>query len=498
MERLTGMDAIPVNAEAGPMNIHITALLLVDPRPAGPGFDADHLYALLAERLPRNPLVRLRLVHKPLRLGQPVFVDDPDFDVHKHLQRLAVPAPGGPRQVAALIDEIHRHRLGHDKPLWEAWVIEGLADGRLALAVKFSHALSDGVGAVNRLLPTLLSTDPDHDPDYPEPGPAAPLPGTGDLLADWLAESAGNVAGAARVVGRGTPQLGRAVAERLLSMAAAPLRRLRGGEIDTDPRLRAAPADTPLNRPISERRNSAYAEVELDRMRDLGAAYGVTVNDVFIAACTTALRQWLLAHDTVPDGPLQVFVPISTRSADDDAFNSWSLALVRLPVFLPDPVERLTVIHQATNRVKSGRGANGPTVDVVDLVQLVPPTLLRMAASTYVLDLVAPLRPPFFHACFSNIPGPRGPLWLGGARLEGIYPFGPLFQDMNVNLTAVSYDGHFGLGVVGCPDNVPDVWEISDAWLAALGELDRNRPQCAPLTTPRERDEADEYEGSAD
>ena len=90
------------------------------------------------------------------------------------------------------------------------------------------------------------------------------------------------------------------------------------------------------------------------------------------------------------------------------------------------------MIHQATNRVKSGRGANGPTVDVVDLVQLVPPTLLRMAASTYVLDLVAPLRPPFFHACFSNIPGPRGPLWLGGARLEGIYPFGPLFQDMNV------------------------------------------------------------------
>ncbi|MFZ2512272.1 MAG: wax ester/triacylglycerol synthase family O-acyltransferase [Gordonia sp. (in: high G+C Gram-positive bacteria)] len=477
MERLTGIDAIPVNAETGPMNIHITALLLVDPRPAGPGFDADHLYGLLVERLPLNPLVRLRLVQKPLRLGQPVFVDDPDFDVHKHLHRLAAPAPGSPRQVAALIDDIHRHRLGHDKPLWEAWVIEGLADGRLAVVVKFSHALSDGVGAVNRLLPTLLSADPDHDPGFPEPGPAAPLPGTGGLLADWIAESAGNVAGAARVVGRGTPQLGRAIAERLLSMAAAPLRHLRGDDADIDPRLHAAPADTRLNRPISERRNSAYVDVALDRLRGLGAAYGVTVNDVFIAACTTALRQWLQTHDTVPDVPLQIFVPISTRSADDDALNSWSLALVRLPVFLADPVERLTVIHEATNRVKSGRGASGPAVDVADLIQLVPPTLLRMAASTYVLDLVAPLRPPFFHACFSNIPGPRGPLWLGGARLEGIYPFGPLFQDMNVNLTAVSYDGRFGLGVAGCPDNVPDVWEITDAWLAALDELDRLAPQ---------------------
>ena len=476
MERLTGMDAIPVNAEAGPMNIHITALLVLDPTTAGPEFDADHLYALLVERLPLNPLIRLRLLHKPLRLGQPVFVDDPDFDVRKHLHRLAAPAPGGPRQVAALIDDIHRHRLGHDKPLWEAWVIEGLADGRLALAVKFSHALSDGVGAVHRLLPTLVSTDPDPDRalDVPDAGPIAPLPGTGGLLADWLAETAGNVAGAARVVGRGTPQLGRAVVERLFSMAAAPRR---GDGHAADPRLRAAPADTPLNRPITERRNNAFVDVELDRLRALGAAYDVTVNDVFVAACTTALREWLLAHDAMPDAPLQVFVPISTRSADDEAFNSWSLAMVRLPVFLPDPLERLAIIHDTTNRVKTGRGTGGPAVDVADLLQLVPPNLMRVAANAYVHDLAAPLRPPFFHACFSNIAGPRETLWLGGARLEAIYPFGPLFQDMNVNLTAVSYDGRFGLGVAGCPDNVPDVWAITDAWLAALDDLERLRPQ---------------------
>lgn len=476
MERLTGFDALPVNAEAGAMNIHITSLLVVDPRRAGPGFDAERLYDLLVQRLPLNPLIRLRLVHKPFRIGQPVFVDDPDFDVRRHLYRLAVPAPGEPAQVAALIDDIHRHRLGHDKPLWEAWVVDGLAGGRLAVVFKFSHTLADGVGAVNRLLPTVLSPDPDHDPELPEPVAPAPLPGTGVLLADWIAEAAGNVVGAARVVGRGTPQLGRMVARRLIDMAGAPLRPRTGD--DADPRLRAAPADTPLNRPITERRNSAYADVSLDRLRDIAAAYGGTVNDVFVAACTSALRQWLLVHHTVPDAPLQVFVPISTRSsADDDAFNDWSLALVRLPVFLEDPVERMQVIHGAINRVKSDRGPSGPAVDVADLFQLVPPSLLTLAANTYVREEVAPLRPPFFHACFSNIPGPQEPLWLGGARLEGIYPFAPLFEDMNLNLTAVSYDGRFGLGVVGCPDNVPDVWEITRAWEAGIDELDRLRPQ---------------------
>ncbi len=472
MERLSGLDALAVNAEAGAMNIHITALLVIDPHPAGADFDEAHLYDYLCRRLPLNPLLRRRLVHKPLRLGQPVFVDDPDFDVRRHLYRGAVRAPGGPVQVAEQLDEIHRHRLAHDKPLWEAWILEGLADGRLGVAVKFSHTMSDGVGAVTRLLPTVLSDGPGRDIDYPQPQPAPELPGAVDLLADWARESAGVAIESMKVVGLGGPRLARGVAERLVAMATGPLRRWVGDDApEWQRRLGAAPARTRLNLPISERRNTAYATVPLAELRELGEAFGVSVNDVFLAAALSAMRSWLQRHDALPDAPLQAFVPISTRREGDDSPNSWSLALVRLPVFVADPVERLELIHATTHRVKSRRGGHGPSVDFADLISLVPPRLLGAAAAAYVSDELAGVRPPFFHAACSNVPGPREALWLDGAKLEQIFPMGPLFVDMNLNMTAVSYDGGFGLGVAACPDNVPDAWEIVDGWLAGLDEL---------------------------
>ncbi len=411
-------------------------------------------------------------MHKPLRIGQPLFVNDPDFDVRRHLHRVGVPSPGGPRQVAEQLDQIHRHRLSHDKPLWEAWILEGLADGRLAVAVKFSHTLSDGVGAVTRILPTILSTDPARDVDYPPSGPPPELPGRADLLVDVVKETAGNVAGAVKVVSSGTRALVRGAAGLLWTTATAPLRRPVGPMPSYwQRRLQNAPVRTGLNSPITERRNTAYVSVPLAELKELGTGFGASVNDVFLAAALSAMRDWLQRHDTLPDGPLQAFVPISTRDVDDEVPNSWSLALVRLPVFVDDPVTRLELITAATNRVKTGRAGRGPSVDFADVIQLVPPRLLGAAASAYVSKQLNGLRPPLFHAACSNVPGPREELWLDGARLEGIYPMGPLFADMNLNLTAISYAGRFGLGVTACPDNVPDAWEVTDGWLAGLAEL---------------------------
>ena len=468
MKRLTGLDGVSLHGETALMPTHLMAVLFCDSALRGQ-LTAGAVVRLLADRTAATPLFRQRLLTKPFGLGQPVWVEDPEFNAGDHVHRVWLPEPGTVNELAALVGGLHEKRLRRDRPLWEAWVVQGLEDGRLAVVMKFSHAISDGVGAVTSMLPELMTTDPDHQfPDPPERTPV-PTPGVSALVSDIIDEIAANTAAGVRFAFRIAPSAVESAAgsvrgavRRLLPTAGPP-------SADTADENGSSPR-TRLNAPITARRSVAFAAVAMDDLRTITEAFEVTVNDVFLAATTSALRRWLHEHDTVPDRSLRTFMPISTRGADDTASNSWSPTVVKLPVHLADPVEQLTTIHAATSRIKSRRREARP-VDLTDVIDLVPPVIIGIAAGLYTGLKLSRFHPPLAHLITSNVPGPHSAIYCAGARILGVHPLAPLCEGSNLNITAVSYGGSFAVGLVACPDNIDDIASVARAIEDVVAEL---------------------------
>jgi diacylglycerol O-acyltransferase / wax synthase len=404
-------------------------------------------------------------------LGQPLWVEDPAFNVHDHLHHVRLPKLGTMRELAALVDQLHAQPLDRDRPLWDAWVVQGLTDGRLVVVMKLAHAMTDGVGAVTSMLPRLMTTDQDAEfPAVPERAPAT-MPGVASVVRDIIDEIAANTAGGVRIAARVAPEAVKSV----VGTALGSVRQLLPGGGGQRPGAPKSDVDqssprTLLNAPITARRSVAFAAVAMDDLRAITEAFGVTVNDVFLTATTSAVRRWLDAHDAVPDQPLRTLMPISTRGVDDNASNSWSPTVVKLPVYLADPVEQLASIHAATSRIKDRRRA-APPVDLADVIDLVPPVVIGLAAGLYTGLKLSRFHPPVAHMIISNVPGPPGEIYCAGARVLGMHAFAPLVEGANLNITAVSYGATFAVGIVACPDNVDDVSSIACGIEAVVGEL---------------------------
>lgn len=470
MKRLTGLDGVTLHGETSVMPTHVTAVLFCDPVARGE-LTAGAIYKLLAERTAAMPGFRQRLLTKPFGLGQPLWIEDPTFDVRDHLHRVRLAEPGTMRELTTLIGELHGQPLDRDRPLWDAWVVQGLADSRLVVVVKFSHAMSDGVGAVTSLLPELMTVDPDAEFASTPERARATMPGAAARVCDVIDEVAANAALGVRIA----VKLGPVAVKSVVGAALGSVRQLLPGggpqraegldseEHESSPR-------TLLNAPLTARRSVAFAAVAMDDLRAITAAFDVTVNDVFLTATTSALRRWLETHDGVPGHPLRTMMPISTRGVDDDASNSWSPAIVKLPVDLADPAQQLASIHDATSRIKSGRRA-APPVNLADVIDLVPPVVIGMVMGVYTGLKLSRLHPPVAHAITSNVPGPRDEIYCAGAHVLGIHALAPLFEGSNLNITAVSYGGTFAVGIVACPDNVDDVASVARGIEDAVGEL---------------------------
>lgn len=464
--RLTGLDGVSLHGETVVMPTHLMAVLFCDSTLRGE-LTAGAIARLLAERTTQTTVFRQRLLNKPFALGQPLWVEDSRFNAADHIHRVWLPEPGTINELAALVGELHGQRLDRDRPLWEAWVVQGLDDGRLAVLMKFSHAMADGVGAVTSILPELVSSDPDHVFHSGVERSPAPMPGAFALLRDMIDEVAANTAAGFRFASRVVTAQSvagslRGAVRRMLPTAGQP-----GSEAAEE---RGNSPRTPLNAPITARRSAAFAAVPIDDLAIIAEAFEVTVNDVFLSAATSALRRWLHQHDSVPDRSLRTFMPISIRGAGDTASNRWSPTVVKLPVYLADPVEQLATIHADTSRIKNRRRQERP-VDLADVIGLVPPIAIEMAAGVYTGLKLSRLHSPLAHLITSNVPGPAGDVYLAGNRVLGMHPFAPLCEGSNLNITAVSYGGSFSIGLVACPDNVDDVALLARGIEDAVGEM---------------------------
>jgi WS/DGAT/MGAT family acyltransferase len=462
MKRLSGMDASFLYMETPSALAHVVGTLVLDPTDAPDGFGYDKVVQLLRSRMHLLEPFRRRLVWVPLNLGHPVWIEDPDFDLEAHVHRVVARAPGSMHDLADIVADVAGRPLDRSRPLWELSLVEGLADGHVAMVTKMHHAAIDGITGAD-LLAHLFDLTPDAPLDEPpvDGWTPEPVPADYDLVAGALRE---NLSSPARML---------KVFRRTVESMVGVVRQQREATAANRPSA-ALPFQAPRTRwsgAITPHRVVGFGKAELDDMKFVKSAFGTTVNDVVLAACTITLRHYLIAHDDLPDQPLVCSVPVSVHGrSEHGGTNQVSTMFVRLPVQLADPVEQLRTINAETTQAKVMQQAIGADM-LQDFAQFIPPTVFNRAMRLYSNFNLADHHPPVHNLIVSNVPGPPVPLYAAGARVVGVFPFGPLLEGAGLNLTVLSNTGHVDFGVIACRELVPDVWDIADGFGEAVLEL---------------------------
>ena len=458
MKQLSGLDAAFLTLETNNSTGHVGGLCILDPSEAPAPLDLAALTKLISDRAPLIPLLRRRLKYVPLGLDQPYWIDDVNFDIEFHVREISLPTPGSDAQLAEQVS-----------PLWETYLISGLAGGRVAVYTKIHHAAIDGVSGTE-LMSVLLDLTPEGDKrppvtDFkPEPAPSATT-----LLARTAASMVTRPLSAARIatgLGRSLPLVG----SYLTPYVGAILGRgHRDGEvIATAPGL--APR-TPFNDEVTLHRRFAMRSVDLDDVKTVKNAFGMSVNDVVMAMSAGALRHWLIDHDALPEAPLVAMIPVSVRdeASKSKMGNKVSAMLASLPTHLDDPVRRLTAVHEATKVAKAQQAAIPPGL-VENVTDFAPPALVARAARVAFAMGLARRMPPF-NLVISNVPGPNVDAYLGGAKLIANYPVSVVTDGQGFNITVTSYGGQMHFGLIGCRELVPDIDVIAGYLVEELDKL---------------------------
>ena len=480
MRQLTALDAQFLNVETPTTVGHVGSLILLDPGTAPDGtWDLESVRAVFEPRLHLAAPLRQRLVEVPLGLGRPYWVDDPHFDLEFHLRELALPAPGTQAQLGEQVARIHARPLDRTRPLWEAYVITGVEGGRSAFYSKIHHAAIDGVSGAE-IIETIMDRTIEPRQVEPEIAPFVPrvMPSTVDLVRRGLQQMAVDPVEILRTVPKSLkyvdqlPGAANIPGTRLMSRTAGAVGRVLGEPQRDRPDPRdLKPPRTPLNGAITAHRRFAFGSLPLEDVKTVKNHFGMTLNDVVMALTASALRRWLLDHDALPETPLVAAVPVSIRARDQKGTlgNQVSVMLAELPTHLRDPRERLDRMRIAMLEAKRAFQAV-PASILQDLSTLVPTALSGLAARA--LFRLATVPGLMFNLFVSNVPGPPFPLYIAGARVEGIYPVSAV-TDLTggLNITLFSYNGSLDFGLIACREMVPDVWHLIGYLQDAMAEM---------------------------
>ena len=446
-ERLTAADAVFLRIETPHEPQHVGSLSVIEGTPLRDPdgrIRFDELKAHVERRLHRVPRMRQRVMEVPYNQARPVWVDDDHFDIDHHVRLTALPRPGDDDQLATLMGRLQSLPLDRSRPLWEMWFVDGLADGHVGLVIKVHHALGDGMANVD-LAMALIDLESDPPPD--EPAPAwrpAPAPSPNELLLDAVREQ----------VGRPT-RLAQAAVDTLRNPrptidAAANVGR-------TVASFLAKPPPAPWNVPVGSHRRWVSASVPMKGVRTVRKRHEVTINDVVLAACSGALRTFLLDHgdDDISHRVIKAMVPVSLRGKEDHGEtlgNLVSLIVVDLPVDEPDPVERLRRIHAMTSELKGSGLVDGAhrILDIADAITPLAGPLTRYVSRTIPMNLV-----------ITNIPGPPIPLYLRGAKFVRVYPYVEVIDNEGLTIAVVSYEDQLHFGITADRDVMPDLGDVA-------------------------------------
>ena len=480
MQQLTSLDAQFLAMETRRTWGHVSGFAVYDPSTAPGGtLTVKDVCRTVGERLHMLPPFRWRLAEVPLSLDHPYWIEDPDFDIDFHIRETAVPPGADDRQIAETVSRIVSRPLDRAHPLWELYLIHGLPDGRVALLTKVHHAAVDGMSGAE-----ILSVLLDFSPEGRELPPAPPRrpdrnPSQLEMLGRGLLSLPrqpvralrslpSTVASLEDLPGVGALPGGRQ-ATKALGQVVRAVTGAEGSEVET---VAVRAPHTRFNTKISAHRRFAFGTVSLSRIKAIKDALGITVNDVVMGLCATALRAWLLERDELPRDPLVAMVPLSVRTeAQVGTYgNRISVMFVPIPTDIADPGARLLQAHE-TMKVAKQRHRAVPADILQDVTQFLPPAVAaRAQRATAELGALGRLRP--LNLVISNVPGPRNPLFIAGAKLEAHYPVSVITDGAGLNITCMSYRDRVDFGIVCDYDQVDDAWPLMEAVTDALALLD--------------------------
>jgi diacylglycerol O-acyltransferase len=457
MQRMSGIDAAFLYGETSAWHMHVSAVLVVDPSDIPGGFSVKRFQEGIAQRLHLVPQFRWKVVEVPLGLDRPGWVEDPDFDLDYHVRSIGVPPPGGPEQLGNLIGDLVGFKLDRNQPLWEMWVIDGLADGKVAILAKVHHSIIDGASG-SELATVLFDLEPDPPPlDEPPERVIGLVPHPAELFARGIGRLVLSPYRFARFTDQSIRQ---------------GLKVIGFQRREVSPAIPFQAPRTSFNAELTPHRRFAYTSVPLDEVREVKDAFGVKLNDVVLALCAGSLRRYLEEGDELPSAPLIAQVPMSLRTEAnlDEVGTKVGALFASLATNIDDPVERLHAIHESTQNAKEMQHALAAD-KIMGLTELAAPGLISLAARMYTAAGLGSLTPPIMNVIISNVPGPPFPLYVAGGRVEALYPMGPLLYGTGINITVFSYTGSIDFGFMVCRELVPHQWSLAEGIRVALDDL---------------------------
>ncbi len=454
------MDAGWLVAEAPEHPTHVGSLMLFELPPEAGGDASAWIDSTIAGAM-QHPTLRnpfdLKLKRPHGLLGQYAWERDEDTDLLWHVRHLAIPRPGRIRELLSLVSRLHTPPLDRHRPMWEAYLIEGLADGRVALYWRASHALMDGVAAMRQLLASFTP-----DPDVRDMVPPWALDPNAPPAKSKLRGSSRSIE-PSPVGMAGTAMAAAASNFKLTSLVSKQI--LRG--VSNRSEVSYPAPSTIFNQRLSASRRFVAQSYDIDRFKAIAKASDATINDVVLAACGSTLRSYLIDRGELPTASLTALVPVSVRPADGpDDGNALSAALTTLATDTADPVERL-------ERVKASMDRNKARMATMNRAELgTYGTLMFGPVLGAQITGTAGRVPPMFNVIISNVPGPSDSLYWNGARLDGMYPMSLLFDGYALNITQTSYAGSFEFGFTADRRAVPQMQRMIDHLEDALVALE--------------------------
>jgi diacylglycerol O-acyltransferase len=449
MKALSPADQLFLWMEKRQQPMHVGGLqLFTFPEGAGPEYVKDLADSLRTYSRPQPPFNQ-RLIRG---FTQTFWEEDPHFDLEHHFRHEALPRPGRVRELLARISAEHSNLMDRERPLWEVHLIEGLEGRRFALYTKAHHAMTDGVSAM-RLNIRAFSTDPNERHLPPiwaiPPQTTAPPPTTRHIV---------------NSLARFHSTLG-----KQLATLPTVIREINQTILNTRHNTKQvsifqAPQSI-LNQPITGSRRFAAQSYPIARIKAIGKALGGTVNDVVLAICASALREYLISQHALPNDPLIAMVPVSIRQDNSEGGNHVAMILANLATHIADPSRRIQIIMDSVKAAKERLSRMTPEEALNYTALMMTPTGIQMATG------VAP-KLQAFNVVISNVPGPKEPLYWNGAALKGIYPLSIPVDRIALNITLLSYIDQLEVGLTACRRTLPSMQRLLDYLETGIHELE--------------------------
>ncbi|MFT6365061.1 MAG: WS/DGAT/MGAT family acyltransferase [Halioglobus sp.] len=466
MKQLGILDSAFINLEQTNTPQHVGGMGIYDPSTAPDGIVRfKQVISTFERRLGENPLFRTRLVEVPGGLDRPYWIKDANFDVEFHLRHIALPHPGDWRQLCIQVARLHSRPLDLSRPLWEAYIIEGLdnipnlPEGSFAVYTKMHHSLVDGAGGANFM---ALLHDLVANPEVSEPASKEAVifdrePSPRELLSRASINSIKNTGQVLAGTVRGARDMGKYALQIARKEIPAP-------DI-------SAPK-TSLNNPVGPHRVFDAAEFPIEGFKDIKDAAGVKLNDVALAVIGGALTRYLEAKDEFPEGSLAASLPLNmrTRRGVTDDNNQVGSVFASLHTEIKDPLARLAAVHDSTLEAKQ-YGEASPMVDVLKIAGAFSPFIAKSVAGFWSRNNLSKYIPVNISTVISNVAGPDFSLYCAGARMVDYYGLGVLTPGIGIFHLVFSYCGTVTLSVLADRDIMPDPQFYHDCLVASYEEL---------------------------